>query len=43
MNDSYWKKLQRKIEEQGFEGRGKLERFMEKVCDKLTKIWLYRR
>jgi len=32
LEDNDWRRLQDKIAEQGFEGKGKLERFMEKVC-----------
>ena len=32
LEDEDWKKLQNKIAEQGFQGKGKLERFIEKVC-----------
>lgn len=33
MNDTYWNKLMGKVKENGFIGKGRLERFMEKVCD----------
>jgi len=32
LEDNDWKQLQLKVEEQGFEGKGKLERFIEKIC-----------
>jgi len=32
LDEKDWKNLQRKIFECGFEGKGKFERFMEKIC-----------
>ena len=32
LEDSDWRKLQTKIFENGFTGKGKFERFMEKIC-----------
>ncbi len=32
LKDEDWKKLLHVIKDQGFEGKGKLERFMEKLC-----------
>jgi len=32
LDDDDWKKLQSKIEDNGFEGKGKLERFMELIA-----------
>ena len=36
MDENHWRKLQLKISEQGFEGRGKLERFMEKIVEEVV-------
>ncbi len=33
MDEEYWKRLQQKIQEQGFEGKGKFERYMEKIVE----------
>jgi len=32
LDDKDWKKLLIKISESGFEGKGKFERFIEKIC-----------
>ena len=32
LDDLDWKFLLKKVKEQGFEGKGRVERFMEKVC-----------
>lgn len=36
MDDNYWRKLNLKVEEQGFSGKGKLERFMEKIVEEVV-------
>ena len=36
LDDRNWKKLQDKVAEQGLSGKGKLERFMEMICDNIV-------
>jgi len=33
MDEAHWKRLMQKVKKEGYEGKGKLERFMEKISD----------